>query len=194
MTKKKIIISKRELQKFVRQNKPTRFIAGYFNVSERTIFRRIKEYGLKGIRRKGRKRLVRKPKPFVRKREWIPTKEHIDKLNKTYHFHNINYSRSRYINPQTLVCSNQKRNPRGNFTTVGIYWIAFMSDIYFIYRIGLRYSEQPVSFKEIYNWTFENSYDMTVTLMENTDIYVEDMIGFTFYDASRGKPENFGRS
>lgn len=185
-------ISKRQLKKFIKQNKSTRFIAGYFQISERTTYRRIRKYGLKNIRPKGRKPFVRKPEPPVKKKEWIPTIGYIDCLNQTYHFQNINYPRSRYINPKTRVCSNRKGNPKGKFTTIGVYFIALASDVYFIYRIGIRYSEKPVSFRQIYKWAKNNAYDLIVEKMELTDIFVEDLVGFTFYEATT-KPNDVKR-
>lgn len=189
----KVEISKSELEKFVRQNKPTRFIAGYYGVSERTIYRRIAEYGLKGIRPRGPKPRVVKPKPPKRPLAWIPTKEYIDRLNETYHFFNINYPGTKYVNPQTLVFSNRRRNPIGKFTTVGIYLVGLHSEIYFLYRTGFRYSVEPVPFEEIYEWAKANAYDMLETSMLNTGIIVEDVVGFTFYEATE-KPESQLRS
>lgn len=177
-------ISKRLLKKFIKQNKSTRFIAGYFQISERTTYRRIKKYGLKNIRPKGRKPFVRKPKTPVKKKKWIPTIGYIDRLNQTYHFQNIEYPKSKFINPKTRVCSNRKGNPKGKFTTIGVYFIALFSDVYFVFRIGIRYSKEPSSFREIYKFARENTYDIVTDKMEVSDIFVEDLIGFTFYKGS----------
>jgi len=49
------LIPKAELQRFVEQNRSTLAIAKQYAVSSRTITRRIKDYGLKGIRPRGRK-------------------------------------------------------------------------------------------------------------------------------------------
>lgn len=185
---KKRVISKTELERFVRQNKPTKFIAGYFNVSERTIYRRIRKYGLKGIRPKGRKPRIEKIELPIRKDKWITARKHFDKLHERIYIYDIQRPRTKFINPKTLVCSNRKRNPKGKFTTVGIYWLALHSDVYFIYRTGIRYSEKPVSFTEIYSWARENAYDMLLTLMEATAIYVVSIEAYTFYTARNRKP------
>jgi len=184
----KISIPKKELAQFIRQNKATRFIAGYYGVSERTIYRRIKKYKLKGIRPKGRKPRKRYRPPPI-KDKWITTKQHFNNIHERIYVYDIQRPKTRYINPKTLVCSNQKGNPKGKFTTVGIYWLALHSDVYFIYRTGIRYSQEPVSFKEIYGWVKENGYDMLLTLMDKSDVYVIEPVGYTFYTKNQ-KPEN----
>ena len=55
IVKSKKLIPKGELQTFVEQNRSTLAIAKHYGVSSRTITRRIKDYGLKGLRPKGRK-------------------------------------------------------------------------------------------------------------------------------------------
>jgi len=52
---KKVRIPENELRRFLELNRSTEFIAHYYEVSSRTITRRIKDYGLKGIRARGRK-------------------------------------------------------------------------------------------------------------------------------------------
>lgn len=187
---KKRVISKPELERFVRQNKPTKFIAEYFNCSERTIYRRIKKYDLKNIRPKGRKPRKRVEPPPPPKDKWTTVREYFDKLHERIYIYDIQRPRTKYINPKTLICSNEKANPKGTFTTIGIYWLALHSDVYFIYRSSIRYSEKPVSFNEIYNWASENAYDMLLTLMEGTDVYVVSIEALTFYIAKNQKPNN----
>ena len=181
-------IPKQELTEFILQNKATRFIAGYYRVSERTIYRIIKKYKLKGIRPKGRKPRKEYDAP-PKQDKWITTKQHFEDIHEKIYVYDIQRPKSRYINPKTLVCSNQKRSPKGKFTTIGIYWLALHSDVYFIYRTGIRYSLEPASFKEIYSWVKENAYDMLLTLMDKTDIYVIEPLAYTFYTKNQ-KPEN----
>ncbi|MEM3518236.1 MAG: hypothetical protein QXL52_04665 [Nitrososphaerales archaeon] len=187
------LVSKRELEKFVKKNKPTRFIAHYFNVSERTIYRRIKEYGLKGIRKKGKKPRIKKPKPLKKVKEWIRIKDYIDELDEIYHFYNIQYPPYEYINLFTLVCSNEKQNPEGKFTTVGIYYIAKESDLYFLYVISVRYKIEPVSFEEIFSWITKNASDIVRASLENRGISFEGLVAFTFYK-KRKKEKNEERN
>lgn len=188
--KEKIKISKKELAKYVKQNKATKWIAHHFKVSERTIYRRIREYNLKGIRKKGRKRFAVEIPIVEKPRLWIPTKEYIDSLNKIYHFQNIQYPPTKYINAQTQVCSNAQHNPKGKFTTCTIYYIALESKLFFLYTIQYRYSEKGVSFEEIYNYFRENAHDMLSMSLENTAIEVIDIIAFHFLSKPK-KPKIF---
>ena len=176
---RKIRIPKAELRKFVEQNRSTKAIARYYKVSPRTITRRIKAYGLTGLRPKGRKPTVKRPKAPKPIEEWITTKEYFDRLHRTYHFINIRYPAVRYINPKTLVCSNTKSNPKGPFTTVGIYYVVEESNVYFLYQTRIRYSEEPVSFEEIYGWAKENALDM-VSVLAPKDVFVVEVVAFTF--------------
>jgi len=176
-----------ELRKFVEQNRSTKAIARYYKVSPRTVSRRIKQYGLKGLRPKGRKPIAEKPRAPKPREVWITTKEYFDRLHRAYHFISIRYPAVRYINPKTLVCSNTRSNPKGKFTTVGIYYIVEESNVYFIYQTRIRYSEEPVPFEEIYNWVKDNALDM-VTVLVPRDVFVVDVIAFTFM-GSKPKPE-----
>jgi ribosomal protein S6 len=94
-------IGKRLLSKFVKRNKATKWIAQYFKVSPRTIDRRVKEYGLKGLRPKGRKPLLKKIRKIKKPRGWVLTKNYIDNLDRQYHFLNIQYPPT---NMRTLLC------------------------------------------------------------------------------------------
>ena len=173
-------ITKRELGKFIRQGKTTKAIAKYYSVSQSTIKRKIKEHGLVGIRRKGRKPFVKKPKHPKPKREWIPTRRYIDELNKIYRFVNIAYPPFKYVNPETLVCSNRKGNPKGKFTTVGVYFIVEQSEVYFINYARIRYSDKPVEFDEIYAWAKENMEDILAVQFQRASFSIERIIALTF--------------
>ena len=186
---RRIRIPKGELRKFVKQQKTTRAIARHFKISPRTITRRIREYGLKGIRRRGRKPLIKKPIKFPKPvREWQTVEGYINSLNRIYRFVNIEYPPYQFINPKTLVCSKEKANPKGKFTTIGIYYIALESAVYFLFPISIRYREKPVSFKKIYSWAKENAYDMVVELTRGKDIFVEKVVALTF-ETPQGKPK-----
>ena len=58
----RIFIPEKELRKFIEQNRSTNAIAKFFKTSQRTVTRRIKEYGLTGIRPRGRKTRSKAPK------------------------------------------------------------------------------------------------------------------------------------
>lgn len=178
--RKRIEIPKRLLAKFIKQNKATKWIAHYFKCSERTIYRKIKEYGLKGIRKRGRKRFAVEIPIVEKPRIWIPTKEYIDKLNEIYHFQNIVYPPTKYVNAQTGICSDAQHNPRGKFTTCTIYYIALESKLFFLYPIQYRYSDEGVTLEEIYNYFRENALDMLALSLENTGIEVVDIIAYHF--------------
>lgn len=173
-------ITKRELKRFVNQNKPTKAIARYFRVSEGVVKRKIKEHGLTGLRKRGRKPFVKKPKFPRPKAEWIPTSKYIDNLNKVYRFINIIYPHFRCVNKKTLVCSDRKRNPQGKFTTVGVYFIVEQSDVYFINYSRIRYSEKPANFDEIYAWAKENMDDILSVQFQRASFVVERIIALTF--------------
>jgi phage/plasmid-associated DNA primase len=173
-------ITKRELRKLIKHNKSNKALARYFKVSTSTIKRRIREHGLTGLRRPGRKPLVKKPKVPKLKEKWISTRQYIDELDKEYHFINIQYPPFKYINPKTLVCSDRKGNPRGKFTTVGAYFIAEQSDVYFINYSRIRYSETPADFEEIYAWAKENFFDALSVQTQRASFAVERIIAFTF--------------
>jgi len=172
-------INKRLLRKFVKQNKSTKNIARYFKVSSRTIDRRVKEYGLKGLRSKGRK-----PLPKIRKirklKGWVLTEKYIDNLDKQYRFLNIQYPPTKYVNTRTLTCSDQKRNPKGKFTTCAVYYVALESDMYFLYAIQYRYSEKGVSFDEIHHYFSNNAMSMLQLSLEATDLEIIDLVAFHF--------------
>lgn len=187
---KKFPISKKKLEKFIKQNKTTKAIAIHFKISQRTLYRRIKLYGLKGIRPKGRKPLVKKPKRVRKPRKWKSTKRHIDKLTKAYRIYNIDYPKLRFINPQTLVFSNQKQNPKGKFTSATVWFIGLMSDIYFLFHTTIQYTEKAVPFKEIYKWIFTHSFDLLKSRMMKAEVYVEDMVGFSFFEKGENKESN----
>jgi len=189
LERQKRAIPKAELEKLVRQNKSTRVIAEHFHVSERTIYRRIKQQGLKGIRPRGRKPSKRLRKPIKRVPKWVLVKKYIDKLDETYHFLSIQHPPYRWINPETLVCSNEKRNPKGKFTTVGIYYIALQSEVYFLHVISIRYKTEAVPFKEICEWITKNALDILTTFLIRTGIIVEGLAAFTFY-VPRKQTEN----
>lgn len=181
-------IPKAELRKFIEQNRSTKAIAKYYKVSPRTITRRVKTYGFTGLRPKGRKPSVKRPKAPKQKETWITTKQYFDRLHSVYHFINIRYPAVRYINPKTLVCSNTKSNPKGLFTTVGIYYVVEESNVYFLYQTRIRYSEDPVPFEEIYSWVKENALDM-VSVLVPKDVFVVQVVAFTFME-SNPKPSS----
>lgn len=173
-------ISKRLLKKFIKQNKPTRFIAGFFKVSERTIYRRIKKHGLKGIRKVGKKPLPIL-KPISIPKGWITANSYINKLNRQYYFRNITFLPTRYINTDTLVCSNRKKEPKRKFTICTVYYVAFESQLYFLYPIQIKYSRKPVSFDEIYYYVKNRSYDLITAKLRGSGIEVVEIVAYHFY-------------
>lgn len=184
---KRIDIPRAELEKLVRQNKSTRAIMQYFKVSPRTITRRISEYGLNGLRPQGRKPKPKAPKkPRVRV-QWISMRRYYNRLDKEYNFANINIPPRKWINPQTLVASNSKANPEGDFTTVGIYYIVEQSNVYLIYALSIRYSTDPVPFDIIYNWVYPRAYDI-VAEHAPREAFVVDVIALTF-ELTSSKPD-----
>lgn len=174
-------IPKRELAKFVGLDKTNKALARYFRVSVSTIKRRIRRYKLTGIRPRGRKPVARRRPRFPRpESEWVGVKEYFDKLDRRYHFVQPRYPPHRYIYPKTMVCSFRKSNPKGKFTTVGIYFIALESAVYFIYYTRIRYSKKPVGFKEIYRWISQRVNEILAELYARASFSVERPIALTF--------------
>lgn len=74
---RKETISREKLRKLIDRGKSNRALASHFKVSESTIKRRIRNYGLKGIRPKGRKSINKlKPRFLEIASEPIDVKDH----------------------------------------------------------------------------------------------------------------------
>jgi len=183
---KRLKLTKKVLRKFVKQNKSTKFIAHYFRVSERTLYRRIQKWNLKGIRPKGRKKIpIVKPIPIAR--GWITSASYIKNLNKQYHFRNITYLPSRYVNTDTRVCSNRKENPKTKFGSCTVYYVAFESQLYFLYPMQISYSRKRVSFNEIYYFISNRAYDLLNAKLRGSGIEVIEIVGFHFFSKTKNK-------
>lgn len=182
-------ITKRELKKFLKQGKRRKAIAKYYGVSVRTIARYIHRYGLGGTARKGRPTRPKKPEAIRVKRfrrVWASVPGYVRLLNEEYRLVNIQSPPFRFINQKTLVCSNQPRNPRGKFSTVGMYFIVYVSNVYFLYATRIRYSRTPVAFKEICEWTIANAE----SILEESypHYYIVRIVAYTF-SKRRKKPK-----
>lgn len=177
---KKHKLTKKLLRRFITQNKSTRFIAHYFHVSQRTIYRRVKKWNLKGIRPKGRKP-IRVVKPIPIPKGWVTSSSYIKKLDRQYHFRNITYLPTRYVNTDTRVCSNRKRNPKRKFASCTVYYVAFESQLYFLYPLQINYSREPVSFNEIYHFISNRAYDLLNTKLKASGIEVIEVVALHFF-------------
>lgn len=177
---RKLKLTKRILKRFVKDNKSTRFIAHYFHVSQRTIYRRIKKWNLKGIRPLGRKKIPI-VKPISIPEGWVTSASYINKLNQQYHFVNITYLPTKYVNTNTRVCSNRKQNPKRKFTICTVYYVAFESQLYFLYPIQIKYSRKPVSFDEIYHFISNRAFDLIKAKLKTSDILVVEIVAFHFF-------------
>jgi len=180
-------VTKRELKSFLKQRKRRKAIARYYKVTVRTIANYIKRYRLVGTARQGRPPKPKKPyKIHVRhkRRRWIPVETYIAQLNQEYQFINIQSPSFNYVNQKTFVCSNQTRNPRGKYSTVGIYFIVYVSSVYFLFATKIRYKLVP--FKEIYDWISAN---VQAILEESYPYYyIVGVVGYTFFRPKK-KPE-----
>ena len=184
---RRVSVPRAELERLVKQNKSTRAVAQHFRVSERTITRRVKEYSLTGIRPKGRKRRPKAPRKPKKRAVWISMRRYYNQLDRTYHFANINVPPRKWIKPQSLVASNTKGNPKGDFTTVGIYYIVEQSNVYLIYALSIRFTEHPVPFQAIYDWIYPRAYDIVVE-HAHREAFIVDVIALTF-EKTVDKPE-----
>lgn len=187
---RKIYIPKDQLGDLVRRNWSNKKIANHFDVSVSTIKRRVREYDLTGIRKPGRKPKEEKPEtPEIEKEEnWISVEKYIRNLDEEYDFIEKRTPTTQYINPETLVCSNEKKNPEGEYTTVGIYFICIQSDVYFINYTRFKYSETPTKFQEIYNWAEQNAFDSLEVRFAHTSFTIIKPIAYTFLSPQK-KPE-----
>lgn len=178
-------ISKRDLGKFVRQGKPNKEIARYFRTSESKIKRRIKEFDLTGIRKKGRKPLVKRIKRKPEISRWISSKKYFDGLHKKLKRAKIVYPPQKFVNTETLVLSDHKRNPRGKFKGAVVYYLALQSKIFFINTTKIEYSEKPTNFKEIFSWAEENLDRVLSLKFERMSFSYEGYVAFAFYDSKK---------
>lgn len=180
--KRRKTVSKKELGKWVKRNKSNRAIARYFKVSESTIKRRVKQYGLRAVRPRGRKPYLKtRPRRFPKpKDEWVDVKRYFDTLDNQYHFIQPRYPPHKYINPRTKVCSFKRGNPKGKYTTVGIYFVTLQSKVYFLYYTRIRYSRKPVPFQEIYNWISGRVDYVLDELYLKASFSIEQVVAFTF--------------
>jgi hypothetical protein len=180
-------IPKKSLRSLLKQGKTRKAIAKRYRISEWKLDGYIGKYRLSHLVRKGRRAKSKKPDTIRPKRvveTWTQARSYVNDLNEQYNFVNINYPPEKYVNQRTLVCSNKKRNPTGSFTTVGIYSIVYVSNVYFLFAISIRYSQQPKPFKEIYNWVssaapaiLEESY--------HSSYFVVRIVAYTFSRPAR---------
>jgi len=175
-------IPKRGLRSLLKQGKTRKAIAKHYRISESKLDRYIGKYRLGHLVRKGRRPTRKRPDKIEPKRiakAWIPVKNYIRGLDTEYRFVNINCPPARYINQKTLVCSNQKRNPTGTFTTVGIYSVVYVSNVYFLFATSIRYSQQPRPFGEIYGWV-SSAAPSILEECYHSSYYVVRIVAYTF--------------
>ena len=174
---RRIFIPKTKLKRLVRRNLTTREIAQRFKVSKRTVTRRIKAYGLKGIRPRGRKPKIT---------GWMNTRKYIEELDRQYHFaqgtKTIPYP---YINTKTLVCSNQKTNPKGKFNILQAYFIVSYDKVYLIFDHTFMYRMKPVPFKEIFSWTERHALENLKRIFNRAKFQIEKVVGYGFTKAKK---------
>jgi len=179
---RRFFVPKKKLERLVRQNLTTREIAQRFKVSKRTITRRIKTYGLKEIRPRGRK-----PKVVG----WITTRSYIEELDRKYHFaegsKSIPYP---YINTRTLICSNRKANPKGKFNILQAYFVVSYDKIYLIFDHSFMYRMKAVPFKEIHSWAKRHALENLRRIFTRAKFQVEKIIGYGFSKAKKVKHKN----
>jgi len=77
------------------------------------------------------------------------------------------------------VTSNHQANPRGRYTTVGIYYIVQQSNVHLLYTLSIRYSEDPIPFDRIFRWISEFAHDIAVEHAPRT-AYVIEIAALTF--------------
>lgn len=184
-------IKKKELERFLKQGKKLEAIARHFKVSKSTTSRLVKSFGLRGLVRKGRPPLPPKPeetKPPRFKRAWLPARAYVDRFNQQYRFANITYPPYGWVNPRTLVNSPTPRNPRGGFTTVGVHFIAHASGVNFLFTTGIRFTENPRSFKDALAFAQEHVESILEDQYAKSSWFVVKVVAYSF-TGGETKPE-----
>ena len=180
-------IKKRDLKQFLKQGKRRKAIAKHYKLSVRTISNYIKKFDLIGTARQGRPSKPKQPHKIQVKRKgrvWIGVETYITNLNQEYQFINIQAPPYNFVNQRTLVCSNQTRNPRGFYSNVGIYFIVYVSSVYFLFATKIRYKLVP--FKEIYDWITANVQGILEESYPH--YYIVRIVAYTF-SRPKKKPE-----
>lgn len=188
--KKRVKIPKQELRRLLKQGKKREAIAKRYRVSKSRLDRLIRRYRLNRFVKKGRRPLPRKPHEVKPKRlagTWVPVKNYIEHLDREYGFVNATRPPARFVNQRTLVCSNWKRNPTGRFTTVGIYSVVYVSNVYFLFSTSIRYSRDPRPFKEVYSWISAKAPSILEEQYHGA-YYVVRIVALTFH-RTKGKPK-----
>ena len=181
-------INKQILKRFLKEGKRRKAIAKHYHVSVRTIARQINRFDLVGIAKKGRRPRPKKPEKIQiikRGKTWIQIKDYIKRLNKKYQFVNIQYPPYSYINQKTAVCSNTQKNPTGKYTTAGIYFVVYISSVYFLYATSIRYTQKPVTFKEIFEWI--DTQAESILEESYPHYYIVRIVAYTF-SGNKRKP------
>ena len=173
-----------ELTELVRAGKTNRELASHFGVSPRTVCRRVREHGLTGVREN----------PYRTGRsvgsDRVSMERHLNGLQQTYPgLIRVAYPHSRFINERTKVCSSEKKDPEGEFTSVNVYYIIRQSGAYLLYRTAIRYQDKPVPFSQIYAWVRRYVYDDIYSRWLDSEASVEEIVGFTFF-AHQDKPKS----
>jgi hypothetical protein len=182
---------RKELERYLKQGKKLEAIAHHFKVSKSTVSRLVKSFGLRKLVSKGRPPLPPKPeetKPPRFKRAWLPTRDYLDRFNQQYRFANIAYPPYRWVNPNTLVNSPTPRNPRGKFTTVGVHFIAHASGVNFLFTTGIRFTEEPRSFKDALAFAQEHAESILEDQYAKSGWFVVKVVAYSF-TTGETKPE-----
>lgn len=119
--------------------------------------------------------------------EWSPTTDYIRMLDGQYHFVTIQRLPYRFVDQRTLVSSNHPRNPEGFFTTVEIYYVAYVSNAYSLLAKSILYSQEPKSFMEICEWIRENALTILEKNVPPNHVVIRP-IAYTFSKTSK-KPK-----
>jgi hypothetical protein len=171
------------LERFLKQGKKLEAIAHHFGVSKSTVSRLVKEFGLRKLIRKGRPPLPSKPeqvRPPRFKRGWLPTRAYIDRFNRQYGLANIAYPPYRWVNPNTLVNSPRRHNPRGRYTTVGVHFIAHASGVNFLFTTGIRFTDEPRSFKDSLAFAQEHAESILEDQYAKSGWFVVKVVTYSF--------------
>ena len=166
----KILISRRKLSRLVHQNYTDKQLAEVFNVSERTISRRIKEYNLKG-------------RPFKKKPlDFILTTDYIAQLKRDYSGLIVHRMPSKtFINSVDHILSNEKKYPKGKFFACCVYFVLQYEDgSYYVKMYSFRYRDQPVPYEEIRDWILKYADEMVAHMWENSLFIFIKNIAFDF--------------
>jgi len=184
---RKIRIPRRTLRKYIREKLTIKEIGAKFGVSKRTISRRIKEYGFKGLLPKGKR-----PKPIPI--EWIMIEEYYKKLHEEYTIKGISAETSaKYVHEKELVFNYEPEFPKEKYNACMFYYLANYDGLYVLMNRIVRYGKKNVGFKEIHEWAKRSGMYHLQKMFYKASFWVSEIVGYQYLSKDESKDFLFKR-